>query len=205
MKPSHFFFVTLLLSIFIYSISFTQQYAIGGGLSYAIENSNVKGAAGFEAHFTFLTESALAVRASVGRFGSEVKVDKLTEGDYSLLWIEGTLLAQAKGGSVQPYGGLGIGYYITGHEISSKVNNAFYSIGLRVKEDIEDIAGIHLRGGINIPVSATVDFNADVKYVFLKPKDNAEATNLQTFQSATNSLEVDLSTLFINVGFSIRL
>lgn len=205
MKSSHLLFLAISLFFFLTSLSFSKHYSIGGGLSYATENNNVKSAAGFEANLTFLTESAIAVRASVGKFGSNVKVDKLSEGNYSLLWLEGTIIARAKSSSVQPYGGLGFGYYITEHELSSRMTNAFISQGIRVKEDIEDNLGIHIRGGINIPISTTVDRNAELKYVFLNPKANVEATDLSTFQTATVSEEIDLSTLFIVVGFSIHL
>lgn len=198
------FFVSLPLILF-QNFSIAQSYTVGGGLGYAIENSNAKGGVGFEGNFTFLTESIIAIRASVGRYGSDAKVDKLSEGDYSLLWIEGTFMLQGKSPSVQPYGGLGARYYITGHELSSRVTNSLALLGLRGKEDIQDVLGIHLRGGLNIPVSPTVALNADLKYVILKPDVKVDVTNLSTFQTVSVTESVDLSTLIIGFGVTITI
>jgi hypothetical protein len=205
MKSVRIFFFTSLLLILLQNFSIAQSYTIGGGLNYATESSDAKGGIGFEGNFTFLTESIIAIRASVGRYGSNIKVDKLSEGDYSLLWLEGTFMLQGKSRSVQPYGGIGAGYYMTGHELSSRLTNALTQLGLRGKEDIQDVLGIHLRGGFNIPFSPTVAFNADLKYVILKPDVKVSVTNLSTFQSYSITESVNISTLIIGFGVSITI
>ena len=197
-----FIFLPLILN---HNISIAQSYTVGGGLSYATDNTNAKGNIGFEGNFTFLTESIVAIRASVGRYGSDTKVNIISEGDYSLLWLEGTLLLQGKSPKVQPYGGIGGGYYITSHELSSRLNNILSLLGVRAKEDIQDVFGIHFRGGLNVPVSPTVALNLDLKYVILKPDVKVEATNLYTFRTASVTESLDLSTFIIGFGISVTL
>ena len=109
MKIRQLYPIVLVLLSFGGSTLYSQQFALGGGLAYATENDNVKGAPGFELTFVYLTESPLAVRASAGRYASNVKVDLLSEGDYALTWLEGTLLARLKYSTVEPYAGVGIG------------------------------------------------------------------------------------------------
>jgi outer membrane protein W len=198
-------FFILLPLIFLSGICNAQSFSVGGGLSYAADNSNVKGNIGFEGNLTILTESIIAIRASVGRYGSDIKVNQLSEGDYSLLWIEGTFLLRGKSPKVQPYGGIGGGYYITGHELSSRVTSLLALFGIRGKEDIQDVFGIHFRGGLDVPISLTVAINVDLKYVILKPDVKVEATNIYTYQTASVTESVDLSTFIIGFGISVTL
>jgi len=182
-----------------------NSYNIGGGLCYAAENSNIKSGIGFDANITFLTDNIIAIRASIGRYETDVKVNKLSEGNYSLLWIEGTMLLRSQSPIIQPYGGLGVGYYITGHELSSNVDRFFAQYGLLGKEDIQDNIGIHLRSGLDIPISWTMSINLDIKYIFLKPNVKVKVTNLYTSESVKVTEAVDLSTLLFGFSFSINL
>lgn len=200
------YLITVILILTLGTItSNAQNYSLGGNINYAIENDNATGGVGFEGNFTFYTESIIAIRASVGRYASDTKIDKLSEGDYSLLWMEGTLLIQAKTINIQPYIGLGGGYYITGHELSSNVKNALSLLGLRGKEEIADMFSIHLRGGLNINVAPTVALNADIKYVFLKPEVKVEITNLYNYQTVSATEKVDLSTVVLGFGVTVRI
>ena len=179
-------------------------YRLGGGLSVVSENDNVEGGNGFNAFIDYPLQESMTIKTSIGKYSSDTKVDILSEGDYSLLWIEGSLLFSGTKFKILPYGGGGGGYYIFTHDISSNVKNALMQLGLRAEEEIQNTFGIHIRGGANIELSPTLQLNADAKYVFLKPKLDAKVTELSTFTSVTDDYDLELNTLIISIGLIVK-
>lgn len=188
--------------LFLPQLSAPQNFEAGGGIAIVTANDNLKGGVGFGVHLDYVMPKLVLFRTSVGWYGTDTKVDMLSEGDYSLLWIEESILIRAPGPAVRPYGGAGAGYYQTDHELSSNAQNALLRFGLRGKEEIDNVFGLHLRGGVNIAVSPRVSLNVDGKYAFLKPKVKATITDLSTYETGTNEAKVDLGTLFFNVGLT---
>lgn len=188
--------------LFLPQLSATQSFEAGGSIAIVTANDNLKGGVGFGVHLDYVMPKLVLFRTSVGWYGTDTKVDMLSEGDYSLLWIEESILIRGRGPVVRPYGGGGVGYYQTDHELSSNAQNALLRLGLRGKEEIDNVFGIHVRGGVNVVVSPRVCLNVDGKYAFIKPKVKATVTDLSTYQSAINEGKIDLGALFFNVGLT---
>jgi len=190
------------------SVGYGQSNSFGGGLSFATNSDDAVGGIGFNAFFDHSISEVVLFKTTIGRFSSNTKVDLLSEGDYALLWIEGSLLVTGKESNIQPYiqpyGGAGGGFYMFEHSISSEVQSALNSMGVRGEEEIQNTLGIHFRGGLNIEISPTTNLNFDVKYAILKPKVEGKLTDLITFASVPFEEDVELSTLILSAGISAK-
>jgi outer membrane protein W len=198
-----FIFSFIFYIAFLNTTIFSQNYKIGGAVSIASGNNNVEGGTGFSVFLDFPLQKSLTILVNVGKYSSETKVDLMSEGDYSQLWIEGSLLFTGTQTKLQPYGGGGVGYYIFDHELSSNVEYALSMLGLRGKEEINNVIGFHIRGGLNVELSPKVYLFGDVKYAFLKPKFEVKVTDISTFESVTYKEDVELNTLVLSFGIKI--
>ena len=181
-----------------------QDIGIGAGVSLAKENDHAEGSTGFEARVGFFGDNNLAILATGGRYVADARGDVLQAGNYSLVWGEATLLAQIKVKFLQPYAGVGCGYYITGHDIDQQVRDFYDRLGQKIEQDIQDLAGAHVRGGLNVIVSPLVSMCLDIKYIFFKPEVKTKITSKSTSVSiSTKEKRIDLSTMFIGVGVGL--
>lgn len=179
-------------------MSAPSHYAVGGGISFATANSNVKGGPGFNAFMDFWPSNSMLIKASIGRYAADTKVDIISEGSYALLWLEGSLLYSGSGGSIRPYGGAGGGYYAFSHELSSELQDDLANIGVTIEEKIPSVFGFNIRGGLNIDLNPALQLNTDVKFVFLSAK--VEQTITDIFGSQTFEGDLGLNTVIISVG-----
>ena len=199
---------TIIICMFIVSLSVlcsqstdAQLVCIGSHACITTDNANVKSGKGFDIDFSLLK----AIRISVGRYTADTKVGDLSEGDYSLIWVEVSATPHLMVGIFEPYLGIGPGYYITSHELSARVNDALARRGLRAIEDIHDGIGTNLVGGLGILVSTTILVDVQVKYVSFGADTDFEATNLTTSKSSSTTMPLDLSTVFFGLGVSVQL
>jgi outer membrane protein W len=181
-----------------------QDIGMGAGVSLAKANDHAGAATGFEARASFFGDNNLAILASGGRYVADAQGSELKPGTYALLWAEATLLAQVRIKILQPYAGIGCGYYMPHHDISQTAQNPYAALGQKIEQNIQNMAAAHLRGGLYVIVSPLVSMYVDVKYIFFKPDVKTEIKNKNTGAAvSTGKQNIDLSTMFVGVGVGL--
>lgn len=212
MRRYHWLDITVFV-LLLTSICYSQSFFIGGGLSVASDNDNTDGGIGFNAFFGYELSGKALVKGSIGRYTSDAKMNILMEGDYSLLWLEGSYLRTLRASflrmgpepKIKPYGGAGGGYYLFEHEISPYIQTLLSQAGIEWNEEIQNTFGVHIRGGLDFELSPTIMINIDLKYNYLKPKVDIETMELEMDILETFEEEIDLSTIIISVGLKVSI
>src|SRR3989337_3681606 len=142
------------------------QLAMGGGVLLAFKSDNYNKGTGADLFIELRTASVFSVRANFGYYTADTKVDYLSKGNASFYLMELSLFLRAFRGIVQPYAGLGIGYYIVENTLDNQIVNYFRTYGYGVKEEIEAGESFHIKGGLDLILSSNFGLNMDLKYTF---------------------------------------
>lgn len=146
-------------------------FGIGGGALFSFECENYEYGTGGDLFFELRTGSIFSVRANIGWYSADTKVNYLKMGNASFILMELSLLIRAMSGIIQPYGGLGISYYSIDNSISNAAKQYYmsqYDFGIR--QEIEDGIGFHIRGGFDLIFASGVGLFLDLKYLIMSPK-----------------------------------
>jgi hypothetical protein len=185
----------------------------GASVTLVPASENLDGATGFDIHLDYVFHPFLMLKAAGGRFSTATKgVDdylisgRLLEGDYTLTWIEASVLLTIETTVAKAYAGLGAGYNISDLEISQELQDYAAEVNnRRLTQDIDDIVVLHVRAGALAKLSPMVYLYVDAKYTFLNPTTNPSAESLDGTQLETSTSNVDLNTLQLNIGLSVGL
>jgi opacity protein-like surface antigen len=173
---------------------------LGGNIGVGAANDNVDEGLALQGYLELDVATNVALRGTALYFGGDTKVDVLSDGEFTMLGIEGSLVFKFPSKGVTPYIGAGLGYYLPESELSDDAEAVLAYMGLRGEDDLQPGAGFHAMGGVAFDLAPNVSLDLNVKYVYFKTDDDAKVTNLYTFQSITVTEEVDLSTLFATAG-----
>ena len=204
--------VLILLSVlFSPQISTAHKFMLGGGAGFVMKNTNAEGGISYGGCLTYQMDNMFGFKTSVGRYSSQTIVkrlqqggySRLSDGDYSLLWIEESIIIRKERQGVQPYIGGGAGYYITEHGLSSEAKTWLAGYHYELVEDIDDIFSMHLRIGLNIAASPQVSVSVDYKYAFVNPVLKATLTDLITSEKYYINEEIDLGVKGFSVDLSL--
>ena len=135
-----------------------------------------------------------------GYYSADTKVDLLSKGNTSFYLPELCLLLEAKKGTVQPYAGVGLGYYIVENTLDNQVIQFFQSQGLNVKEEIESGIGFNIRGGLNIFFNEKVGMFFDMKYLIFNPKAKVTVSMPYPYQEVSFENDIKLNNLSFVIG-----
>lgn len=174
---------------------------LGGNIGVSGANDNVKKGLVLQGYAELNLASDFAFRGTALYSAGDTKVDVLSEGDFSMLGVEGSLIYTLPSQAVAPYIGGGLGHYMPENEFSDGVVTALASIGVRGEEDLQSGIGFHAMGGIAFEIAPNVLVDLNIKYVHFKTDVVGKATDFVTFESfTTDAAEIDLTTLFITAG-----
>jgi len=181
------------------------NFNAGSNVCVNIANDNLESGWGFNVFFDkYLQSTPLLLRTSLGYLPTKTKVNKLSEGSFSILSIEESVLISSGKFMNYPYFGAGAGYYIVNHDISDRVKDELSYLGYYAKEDVSDAFSLHFRGGFNLNISGKYkkpfSIFAEVKYVFLNLSSSATMTNLSTMETSTIEDNVNFSPFIISIG-----
>jgi len=182
------------------------QIEIGGGVLFAFKSDNYEGGTGANIFLELRTPSIVAVRTNFGWYSADTKVDYLSKGNSSFYLMELSLLLRSMSGVLQPYGGLGIGYYFIDNTLDNEVIQYLEQFGFGAKEDIEDGIGFHIRGGVDVILESNFGFFLDFKYWIYNPKAISTVYQLQyPNQEVSTDAEIKLNNLSLTIGLVIIL
>jgi len=181
------------------------SFNAGSNVCVNIANDNLESGWGFNAFFDkYLQSTPIVLRTSFGYLPTKTKVNKLSEGSFSILSIEESVLISSGHFMNYPYFGAGGGYYIVNHDISDRVKDELSYLGFYAKEDVSDAFSLHFRGGFNLNIRSKYkkpfSIFAEVKYVFLNLSSSATMTNLSTMETSTIEDNVNFSPFIISIG-----
>ncbi len=124
-------FIVISLTFFLFNLSTAEiaLHEIGIGPVLSSPNDNVKKAFGIDVHYDYTFHPSIILKLSVGGLFSKTKTNFLTEGSYSLISVEESILYRITSGKLEHYIGIGLGYYIINHNMSTFVKNYLFLEG----------------------------------------------------------------------------
>lgn len=180
------------------------RFGIGGGVLFALKSENYDNGTGGNLFLELRTASIISVKANVGWYSADTRVDYLSKGNSSFVLMELSLLFRAMSGVMQPYGGLGIGYYSIDNSLDDEAIQYFNQLGLGIREQIEDGIGFHVRGGFDLIFESNFGLFVDLKYLIFNPKATATVYELNSpSQEYIASDEIQLNNINLILGFVI--
>lgn len=201
-----------LLSSLDSSLSTMRHLRVGGGIAIIRDNEpSVRGGLGFNIYIDYEIADYLIFSSTVGHY----------TGNYSFLWIEESILfpvfwrERGERTGIIPYIGGGVGYYIIDDETDPSLHKFVSDSYYITKQRIENIFGPHVRVGFLLYVlNGKISINTDMKYVIIEPKRHTSldlyvySPEWVTPSIFTNWMEdrdeIDLKTLFFNIGLTIN-
>lgn len=196
MKRVSWVLLSMTVMLFVWD-SAAAEIRIGGGLGLALSNDNAKSGIGFEGKLAAPVANLIALEAGIFYYSSETEVDYLSEGDYSLFALSGSVLIESRSSSARPFAGIGIAYFKPEHSLSDNVERILLANGIRAEEKLESKVGAVLRGGVNITISPKTIGQFSLSYYVFEPDAEVTVTNLETFETVTVSDSVTLSTFVL--------
>lgn len=178
--------------------------SIGGNIGIGAANDNVDVGLALQGFLELDATSNIAARGTALFYGGDTKVDLLSDGSFTMLGFEGSLVFKFPAKGITPYFGGGPGIYLPNSELSDNTKAALAYMGVRGEDDLQPGFGLHAMGGFAIDLAPNVSLDLNIKYVYLKTDNEAKVTNLYTYRSVVTTGEVDLSTLFATAGLIIK-
>jgi len=180
------------------------QFGIGGGVLLAFKNKNYDNGTGANLFLELRAASIISVRANVGWYSADTKVDYLSKANSSFVLMELSLFIRAMSGVMQPYGGAGIGYYSIDNTLDNEVIKLLNQSGFGAKEQLEDGIGFHVRGGFDLIFTSNFGLFADLKYLIYNPTVTTIVYELNSpSQEFSVDNEIQLNNLNLNLGLVI--
>jgi hypothetical protein len=182
------------------------QVEIGGGILAAFKSENYDGGFGANIFIELRSASIVAVRADFGLYSADTKVDYLSKGNASFYLIELSLLLRSMSGTLQPYGGVGIGYYSIDNTLDNEVLQWLEQNGYGGKEEIADGIGFNIRGGCDAMFESNFGFFLDLKYWIYNPNVKTTVYPLQNpTQESSAEEEIKLNNISLIIGLLVIL
>ncbi|RJP61419.1 MAG: hypothetical protein C4539_19950 [Ignavibacteriales bacterium] len=179
---------------------FSQQVYIGGGLSLSAKNKNLSTGGGLNLHLEYKPYKLFSFRGQYNIVFSEYSNFYLTGYDDVLTSVDVAFLYYPFDFNVEPYCGLDLGYYH--HKASQSGNTHITNV---INNDIENKVGFGLIGGIRLHSFAIVSLGLELRYIFLNTDVETTFEDQVTFNEYTESRNINLNSVFLNLYVSIRL
>lgn len=94
------FFLILILLILIPQNSYAGRFIAGGGAGFVMSNGNAEGGFSYNGYVIYQMDNVFSFMTSAGRYSAETiykrlsqgGYSRLSEGDYTLVWIEESVI-----------------------------------------------------------------------------------------------------------------
>ncbi len=179
---------------------FSQQVYIGGGLNLSAKSKNLSTGGGLNLYLEYKPYKLFSFRGQYNIVFSEYGNFYLTGYDDVLTSVDVAFLYYPYDFNVEPYCGLDLGYYH--HKASQSGNTHLADV---IDNDIKNKVGFGLIGGIRLPSFAIVSLGLELRYIFLNTNVETTFEDQVTFTGYTESRNINLNCVFLNLYVSIRL
>ncbi len=146
---------------------------------------------------------ALLFRSSGTWHFANTKAYRMSKGSFSCLAVEESILLSFTSPVVRPYFGGGAGYYILNHDIDKTLESILNALGLYVQEDLSNVFGGHIRGGLAVHVGSHVALAFDARYMFIRPALDVRVADIVTFDTYYQREYINLSGLMLSAGITL--
>jgi Outer membrane protein beta-barrel domain len=182
------------------------RLAIGGGVLFAFKSDNYANGTGVDLFLEIGAATLISVEANIGWYSANTNVDYLSKGNASFTILELSLLLRDMSGGLQPFAGIGIGYYSITNELDEEVIQYLNEFGLTATETVESDINFHVRGGIQFMLSPNFGFSFDFKYLIFNPTAITTVKQLSPpYQSNTVEDQIKLNNLNLIFGLVVVL
>jgi hypothetical protein len=177
------------------------RYSVGAGLLSAFKSKNFENGTGGNLFIEVRSTTPISIKANFGWYSADTRVEYLSKGNSSFFFGELSLLLRAKTGILQPFGGLGLGFYSIENTLDDEVVQFFNQLGYGVKEEIQSGAGWHFRGGFDLLFESNFGVSIEMKYWRYNPEAVSTVYPIQQpSDETTTSKEIELSNLNLVIG-----
>ncbi|MCZ7603011.1 MAG: OmpW family outer membrane protein [Melioribacteraceae bacterium] len=200
--------VLFILIIFIAAttISLAQFYRVGSGFVISLPADNVKFGGGFEVFVEYKNESIFSFRTNGGFVITKFEDVNpyVSDIDYSLYWLDGSVILTPFKIIFEPYLGAGIGYYFFSTEEFNEVSTA---TGIYFPQKLSNKFSYHVKAGFTIPLNESIKLHLQGKYLLMDRTIivNAEEIVNDEIRKSTIEEKFDLSNLFITAGIILKI
>lgn len=186
-------------------VSNGTRVGVGIGFLYALKSENYESGTGVNLLLKIRFPSILSLMFNFGYYTADTKVDLLSKASTSFILPELSLLFESKKGVVQPYVGLGLGYYIIDNSLDEQLVQSVQQLGFGIEEEIESGIGFEVRGGLNIMFAQNVGLIFDMKYWIYNPKVNSKVYQTYPYQEYSVQNEIQLNNFSFIIGLEANL
>ncbi len=199
--------LTILATLILLSIAVSTSRAevwFGGDLPYAFSNDDIDNGLGFQGKLQTPVKPFMLFEAALGWYKSDTIVDKLSDGDYSLTWLSGTLILTSTAPQIRPYGGIGLAYFMPSHGLSDRALQELDGYDVTLEEEINSRVGLTLKGGIAISLSPAAQIQLGITYLYFDTEVDYTLRLADPEFVATGSEKIDLSAFTIGFGIAFN-
>lgn len=119
----------------------------------------------FSAEYIF--DGLLGLKTTFGGISDKTTGKDLVPGTYSMFWAEESAEIKSTQGLIEPYCGIGLGYYKTDINLANTL--PVDEGGQTISDNIKYSFGYNLRGGVDVPLSRYFRLNTEIKYIIFDP------------------------------------
>lgn len=185
---------------------YAQHYRVGAGFIAGLPNDNLKLSGGFDLFVEYKTESQFLFRTEGGFAVSKFKDANpyISDINYSLYWLEGSLVYLPIRSEYEPFIGGGIGYYFIAHEDFNQLKTF---TGEFNPQKLSNKFSYHAKVGFIYPLSKSFKLQIQAKYLWLDRKIIVQSEEIIDEELNRNTAEedLDLSTVYLTLGVVIKI
>ncbi|HED06477.1 MAG TPA: hypothetical protein ENI61_07320 [Ignavibacteria bacterium] len=194
----------LFISFSLFQIKlYSQHLALGFEVPIVINNTNVHIGNGVNFSFEYKMFNVFSLSGDLGGVSALTNGSKLVSGSYSLFWAEADIQIKKVKGEIQPYLGIGIGYYKTDINLAALTRFVADNNVLSEMDVVQYKLGYNLQGGLDIPLSSVFVFETEIKYVIFNPRIRRIYKDINTSKSFTVNEHPNLNTFFFQFGLKV--
>lgn len=199
-------FSIVIVFIFAATSAHAQYYRVGSGFVVSLPMDNMKLGGGFEIFVEYKSESTFSFRTNGGFSIAKFKDVNpyVNDLDYSLYWLDGTIILTPFQIIYEPYIGAGIGYYFFSTE---ELKESTTATGIYSPQKLSNKFSYHIKAGFVIPLSESIKLHFQGKYLLMDRTIivNAKENINDEIRESTIEEKFDLSNLFITAGIILKI
>lgn len=164
----------------------SKETGLGNGVNFSAE---------------YIFGGTISLKTTFGGISDKTAGQKLVPGTYSMFWAEESAEIRSTRGILEPYCGIGVGYYKTDINLANSLPDKIYHN--TVSDKIKYSFGYNLRGGADISLSKYFRLNTEFKYIIFNP--SMTVTDSQHNPPSVKSEDINLNAFIVQAGVEVKI
>jgi len=191
----------LILILFSSPLIFSQNVELGFEAPVQLKSNEVGEGNGVNFSAEYIFDGFLSLETTLGGISDKTTGKDLASGTYSMFWAEESAGIKSTHGIIEPYCGIGLGYYKTDINLANTIT--IDQSQRTISDNIQYSLGYNLRGGIDVPLGKYFKLNAEIKYIIFDP--SMTVTNNNYSPPHIEIENVKLNAVIIQAGAEVSI